>query len=185
MGPDDTVHLFEDAFDGDDEARNELLQRLRPRIVLWVAARMSPALRAKDEPDDLAQEVLIAVSKSFDRFDNREYPAFMGWLFTIAEHRIRDRVDYHKAKRRQPPEPVEGAAATTPSVIAVRNERIEHVREKLARLSQDYRDVIRLRLLQDLDCKQVAELMGRSENAVRVLYCRALKALGRELGGSA
>ena len=180
-----TRGLLGQALGGDSSARGGLLERLRPRVVLWAAARLSGKLRALLEPEDVAQEVLIAVSKSFDRFDNREYRAFLGWLFTIAEHRIRDRVDYHNAKSRQPPEPREGSADTTPSVIAVRNERVERVREAIERLPQDYKDVIRLRRFQELDCREVAELMGRSENAVRVLYCRAIKALGREMGGSA
>ena len=35
-----------------------LLERLRPRLVLWASARMSPGLRAKLEPEDAAQEIL-------------------------------------------------------------------------------------------------------------------------------
>ena len=65
--------------------------------------------------------------------------------------------------------------------MALLKERVDRVRGALTDLPDDYQEVIRLRRIQELSCAQVAEIMGRSENAVRVLYCRALKALGARL----
>ena len=175
-----TTQLLQAALDGEDEARGALLERLRPRIVLWAATRMSPALRAKVEPEDVAQEVLVAVHKSLDGFDHRNEKAFFGWVFRIAENRIRDLVDHFGAVKRQPPEP-RAFSQTSPSMAARRQEQVERIREAVEALAPDYREVIRLRRFQELDCAQVAEVMERSENAVRVLYCRALKALAQSM----
>jgi RNA polymerase sigma-70 factor (ECF subfamily) len=62
---------------------------------------------------------------------------------------------------------------------------VHRILEALDGLPPDYQEVIRLRRLQELDCRQVAEIMSRSENAVRVLYCRALKALSQRLKAEA
>jgi RNA polymerase sigma-70 factor (ECF subfamily) len=106
--------------------------------------------------------------------------AFYAWFFRIAENRIRDLVDYYGAKKRrgEAPRPL---THTTPAAAAVRSEQLIRVRTALGRLSDDYRRVIQLRRLEEREVAEVAALMERSENAVRILYCRALKALREEL----
>ena len=91
------------ALQGDGEARGELLERLRPRLVLWASTRMSPALRAGLDPEDAAQEVLLSVHKSLDQFRGDTAQAFRAWLFTVAENRLRDLADHAGALKRQPP----------------------------------------------------------------------------------
>lgn len=180
VGLDETAQLLAAAMEGEADARAALLERLRPRIVLWATTRMSPKLRAKVEPDDVAQEVLLAVHKGLDGFEVRDQPRFLAWLFRIAENRIKDLVDHFNAKKRRLPEP-RAFTQTSPSSAAVLREQVETMRRALDDLPEDYQQVIRLRRLEELDCRQVASIMDRSENAVRVLYCRALKALGQRL----
>lgn len=180
----ETRQLLDDALNGGDEARGALLERLRPRVVLWAATRLSPALRAKVEPEDVAQEILLAVHKALDGFESQGGRSFYAWLFRIGENRIRDLADHHGAKKRQTPEP-RSFSQTSPSGAVRRLEQVERLRSALDLLPPDYQEVIRLRRLQELDTPQVAEIMDRSENAVRVLYCRALKALAQELKAQA
>lgn len=132
------------------------------------------------EPEDLAQEILLGVHGSLDAFDGDSAGAFYGWVFRIAENRIRDAVDHFGALRRRP---VERAPrdATTPSVAAFRGEIVARVRDAVARLADDHREVVRMHLLEGRDVADVAQAMGRSPNAVRVLYCRALRALRTEV----
>jgi RNA polymerase sigma-70 factor (ECF subfamily) len=59
----------------------------------------------------------------------------------------------------------------------MREEALERMRDALTELSEDHAEVIRLRSLEGLSVAEVGERMERSENAVRILYCRALKAL--------
>ena len=60
-------------------------------------------------------------------------------------------------------------------------ETFQHVHRALETLSEDHQSVIRLRYLEERDVAEVAAIMERSENAVRILYCRALKALKKAL----
>ena len=94
MSDRDTRTLLLNALDGSKDARGDLLERLRPRIVLWASARLSADLRAKIEPEDVAQEVLLSVHKGLDAFDDTGEKPFFAWLFRVAENRIRDFVDY-------------------------------------------------------------------------------------------
>ena len=176
MSLDQTRELLSGALDGQQGAKGELLERVRPRVVLWVASRMSPALRAKIEPEDLAQEILLAVHKSWDGFRGANERSFFAWLFRIAENRIRDQVDHFGARKRQAV-PLLSFSQTSPSTRAARAELVVRIQDALQHLSEDYRKVIQLVRLEERAVADVAELMDRSPNAVRVLYCRALKAM--------
>jgi DNA-directed RNA polymerase specialized sigma24 family protein len=57
--------------------------------------------------------------------------------------------------------------STTPSRIAAHRERSEVLREALASLPDELRDVVRLRLFEDLTCEQVAERLGLGVSAVK------------------
>ena len=174
----DTYQLLELAVGGNSKAHGDLLERLRPRVVMWCAARMSPALRARVEPDDVAQEVLIGVHRHLPSFDGRGEKAFFGWLFRVAENRIRDLVDYHGALKRQAAPPV-SFSQTSPSMMAARTEAAQRIQEALAELPEDYRTVIQLRRIEERPLAEVAELMERTVDASRVMYWRAVKALKR------
>jgi RNA polymerase sigma-70 factor (ECF subfamily) len=57
-------------------------------------------------------------------------------------------------------------------------QRVEHC---LDRLPDDYRQVITLRYREDRPFDEIARLIGRSENAVRKLWFRAIERLQQEL----
>jgi RNA polymerase sigma-70 factor, ECF subfamily len=175
-----TRNLLHLAIDGNEAARGELLERMRPRLQLWVSGRLSPELRRLHDPEDVTQEILLALHKSLDGFRERTENSFYGWMFRVAENRIRDLADYVGAKKRQPV-PIVSLSQTTPSIAAIRSERFTHLHEALGNLSEDHRQVIRLRRLEEKSVAEVAEVMGRTENAVRILLTRAMAALGRTM----
>jgi RNA polymerase sigma-70 factor (ECF subfamily) len=184
MGTADTTGVLTLAFDGGDRELGDLLERIRPRLVMWASARLSPALRAKVEPEDVVQDVLTAVHRDFRAFTGREPGAFFKWVFTIGEHRIRDLVDHFGALKRRLPEP-QSFSQTSPSTAASRSEQVRRMMEALQRLSEEHRQAIVLLRIEERPASEVALVLGRSENACRILLCRAMKALAVELGGEA
>ena len=89
---------------------------------------------------------------------------------------MRDLADRAGAKKRRPI-PKGPVTQTTPASAAVRSESYVTALSAIASLRDDYRKVIQLLRLEERELSEVAEIMERSENAVRILYCRALKAL--------
>jgi RNA polymerase sigma-70 factor (ECF subfamily) len=173
----ETQILVERAAQGDELAAGDLLERVRPRLVLWCANRMSPKLRAKLQPEDVAQEVLIRLHRSLGTFrPHGGRRAFLGWMFTVAENRIRDLVDHHGALKRRTIVP-RSLSQTSPSVAAARKENIQLLREAMEDLSADHRSVLQLRRIEERDVEEVARLMKRSPGATHTLYWRALGAL--------
>jgi RNA polymerase sigma-70 factor, ECF subfamily len=72
------------------------------------------------------------------------------------------------------------ADVATPSQCAVVRERELKVAGLLERLPADYREVIVLRSLEERSYEEVAQRMGRSPGAVRILWVRALARLRNE-----
>src|SRR5207244_11199289 len=70
---------------------------------------------------------------------------------------------------------------SSPSQVAMRKERVLILADALGRLPDDHREVLVLRHLEGLDFPEVAERMGRSHGAVRVLRTRPLQKLRDEL----
>ena len=65
----------------------------------------------------------------------------------------------------------------SPSSIAARREQAVLLADALARLPADYREVFILRNLEHVAVDEIAARMGRSPNAVRKLWGRAMIAL--------
>jgi RNA polymerase sigma-70 factor (ECF subfamily) len=72
---------------------------------------------------------------------------------------------------------------SSPSAQAERRELAALVADQLARLPPHYRDVIVLRNLEGLAFEEVAQRMGRSPGAVRILWLRALNQLRQQHEG--
>ena len=177
--PEQTRSLLVNALDGDESAKGQLLERVRARLELWITTRLSPRLRSKVEAEDVVQETLLAVHKGLDGFEGDD-KAFLRWIFTIAENRIRDLADHFGAQKRKTLVPVD-RDQTTPSEGAAREEMAARVREALGRLDETHRQVVQLRRFEELEVPEIAKIMDRSENAVRIVYCRAIRALRDEM----
>ncbi len=65
----------------------------------------------------------------------------------------------------------------SPSQVAIASELRERVRNAIATLSPDYQEILRLRQEAHLTMREAAGRMGRSEDAVKKLYARAIARL--------
>ena len=69
------------------------------------------------------------------------------------------------------------STTTSPSQQAAQHEQQVVLADMLNELPADYREVIILRNLEELPHSEVAQRMGRTEGAVRMLWVRALQEL--------
>lgn len=133
--------------------------------------------------DDLVGEIFLGVVRSLSRFDGDE-SAFRAWVFTIAHHQVIDD-RRRRQRRRTDPAATETLEAHLPAV-AVESEAVERLTAEevsalLGRLTDEQRQVMTLRLIAGLTLPEIAEVIGRSENATKALQHRALAALRRQL----
>jgi RNA polymerase sigma-70 factor (ECF subfamily) len=170
------AELIAQAKAGQIEAFGELYQRYLEPIYRYVRIRVAEDSIA----EDLTELVFLRAFEALDRYKERGKP-FSAFLYQVARNLLVDH--YRQQKKEVPLEAADHMVATesTADEHVIRGERIEMLQRALADLRADYQEVIRLRVILALPTATVAEWMGRSEGAVRVLLHRALSAMRERL----
>jgi RNA polymerase sigma-70 factor (ECF subfamily) len=177
-----------------------LLEGRRPQLLAYIERRLGAALRRKVEPLDIYQETAIAALNAWPSLDLGTRDPF-GWLCQVAEQRI---VDVHRrfAARKRSSDREVSANATPPdasrelidllagsltsaSQALARNERQVKLDAAVAQLPEESRDVLRWRYVEGLPTKEIAEKIGKTDGAVRVMLTRTLHKLQQILGPEA
>ena len=138
-------------------------------------------LRGAAEAEDIASQVFEVAFSRADRFDYRGVP-IEAWLIGIARNLVRDHVK--KLVRRGPEEElVEAVDPAGPDEVS--GVDLHHdLAAAMHALTEDQQTVLSLRFLLDKSVAETAQLMERSEDAVKNLQRRALAAMHRALAGS-
>jgi RNA polymerase sigma-70 factor (ECF subfamily) len=192
MVPGHTADLLQRAKAGSPDAVNALYERYAGRLLALIRLRMGRDLRARVESRDVLQASLLKSLQHLDELKGTDAPSLMAWLARIAEHEIRDRVDYHQRQRRDaarevPLEDDTPVAALSRSALSrvIFGERAQQLEDALESLSPEHREVIVLRKLEERSFAEVGRRMGRSEDACRMLLARAMTALTLRLSAIA
>lgn len=160
--------------DGDERAFEELFRRYAP-IVLGMVRR---ALRDEELAREITQHTFFRLHGA--RGDFHQGSRVRPWLLTIAMNLVREH--WRRQKRRPHVDlDLDTRAAPAPEKSALELEqRSEAVHAALAKLPSSQREVVELHYFEERPYKEVAEILGTSEGAVRVRAHRAyttLKAL--------
>jgi RNA polymerase sigma-70 factor (ECF subfamily) len=180
--------------DGDEAAARELFERHLPALRSKARARLPAALRGKVGASDVVQEAWLAAFLDLAGFEDRGDGSFAAWLRTILERRVADEVRRHAgAKKRDARREVrlvtEAARLepdrrqATPSVEVRDAEEKVRLRAIVDSLSEDYATVIRLVHQEGLTLVEAGARMGRTPDATRKLYSRAMVRLADRIGG--
>lgn len=165
------------AVQGDRTAIESLLGELRPMVVRYCRARLGRVSGQYHIADDVAQEVCIAVLSALPRYRDMGRP-FASFVFGIASHKVADalRSSVRSAVPTQdlPDGPDDGPG---PEETVVRYIEVEYARRLLARLPDNQRELLLLRVVSGLSAEETGNVLGMSPGAVRVAQHRALARL--------
>ena len=164
---------------GDPHAVEELFRELQPRLLRFLRSQESRAA------DDIAADVWLAVATGISRFDG-DWPDFRAWVFAIARRRL---ADHRRTGARRRTDVVDAEvfehhhADDAPDEEALDKISAQQAATLIASvLTGDQAEVLLLRVLADLDVDQVAHIMQRTPNWVRVTQHRAVRTLAKRLG---
>ncbi len=184
-----------DARAGSPEALGNALEAHRRYLLLVAEKELAPDLRAKGGASDLVQETFIEAQRDFEQFRGESGDEFRGWLRRILLHnlgaftrRFRDcgmrdvgrEVGLLGNGSEGQPVEVLAAESATPSAVAMAHEQSVALQGALDRLPGEYGRVIRLRYDDNLTFEQIGQEMGRSPEAARKLWARAMDCLREE-----
>jgi RNA polymerase sigma-70 factor (ECF subfamily) len=195
--PEESADLAEQAARGDAGAMQTLLAMHLVSLRAFVRLRVGADLRRRASCSDLVQSVCREILAQAHRFQHPSESAFRRWLYTTAMRKISDRADHWRAEKRDAGREQalssQGDAGllrrygsfSTPSQHAIAREEVERVERAFEQLADEQREVITLAYVAGLSRADIAEEMGRSEGAVRVLLHRSLARLSEILGNPA
>ncbi|MBI5850758.1 MAG: sigma-70 family RNA polymerase sigma factor [Planctomycetes bacterium] len=186
-GPPDTktLELLARLHEDDTAAWGELYGLYRDELLLAIRLNLGERLRSCLESEDVLQSAALEAFRALPRFEYRGKGSLRAYLHRVVLNTIRDRADYFTARRRQRSVPLtdsiaDGLATDEPRYRdAPRYERLE---KAMTTLPEEMRTVIVLRRIHGLSSKEAAERMGRSDDATRKLYSRAMARLAMALG---
>jgi RNA polymerase sigma-70 factor (ECF subfamily) len=166
---------------GDDTAF-EAVVRMHGGRLLSVARRL---LGNDEDARDTVQEAFLRAYKAIHTFEARAQ--LSTWLHRIV---VNTALMSLRRRRRQPTESLDDllpnfvsdghqavASRDWSDALLERKETAALVREAIAKLPDQYREVLVLRDIEDRDTAEAAELLGTTPNAVKVRLHRARQAL--------
>lgn len=175
--------LVRRAHDGDQAAVNELFARYLPRLQRWAHGRLPSWARGSLDTHDLVQDTFMQVLKRLDQFEPRHEGAFQGYLRQALFNRVRDEI--RRVQRRGTSDPLDpDSPATDPSPLeeAIGQETLERYEAALARLKDDDREAIILRVELGYPYSEIVMALGKpSVAAAHMAVSRALVRLAQEM----
>ena len=192
--------LLDEARHGSDAAIGSLFESARAYLLFLANKELPRGLQAKFGASDLVQETAIEAHRDFQRFAGSTPEEFYAWLRSILQNNLRDAVRrYEVSQKRDVAKETRLASLTDrrdngqtavswphdrsrpPDGSIIRREDAAKVEAVLARLPDDYRIVLRMRYWDGLSFQQIGDRFGRSAEAVRKLWYRAVQKLQDEL----
>ncbi len=166
--------LVEQFRSGDRRAFNQLVRKYQ-KSVFYMALRY---VNNDADASDIAQKAFVRAYKSMDGF--RGDSMFKTWLLRIT---INLSLNHIRDNRREQPTDIDDlrddALSRNPTGAhrVIRSEESQALRNAIQALPQKQRMVLELRIYDELPFREVARLVGCSENAAKVNFHHAVKKL--------
>lgn len=168
--------LIKKAQKGEAEAFGELYDQYLPKIYRFVRVKVSQ----REEAEDLTHQAFLNAWKNIGQYSPQGH-TFGTWLYRIARNVVTDH--YRRTSTAQEIElketilPAQIKIDTNPAPDELLDEHIRQDRifRAIRHLKEGEQDVLIMRFIEDMSIKEVAEVLGKTESAVKVMQHRALK----------
>ncbi len=161
------------AAQADPTAFAALYEDYAPRVFGYLYSRV----RIHSEAEELTAQTFLAALEQLPRYKHQG--RFAAWLFAIARNKAAD------SFRARPTEQLETAheiAGDTDILQDVaQREQLRALQAHIAALPDDQAELLQLRFVADLSFAEIAEVLGRTEGAVKKSIYRCLDRLQRQL----
>jgi len=168
------VNLVVQAANGNTNAFGDLYIIFVEKIYRYVFYH----IKSKTDAEDITEEVFLKAWRAISSCRGKEN-AFSSWLYRIAHNQL---VDEIRKRQRRPSLELDKVESISDPVNSVeRHSEQQELLELIDRLPSNQKRVIFLKFIEGMGYREIANIMGKSEGALRVLQMRALAALRKEL----
>lgn len=184
------------AREGSVSAVGQLLDHYRPYLLHTANAEIPSELAAKVAPSDVVQDACLQATRDFPQFRGRTEVELRAWLRRILLHNLKDvQKRFQATQKRDVAREVASPTISgrsdavgspvcperSPSALAAARESLAALERAMAELDEDHRRAIQLRHFDRKSFKQIGEALGRSEDAARKLWGRAIDKLAEAM----
>lgn len=152
---------------------SELYERYVEKIYSFIFLKVS----SREEAEDLTSEVFFKAYEKINTFSEVEGATFKSWLYKIAYNKV---IDYYRSQK-------EWASLDEIDNFVFIEENIwNHIDNKdklkevfnfVRTLKKEHREVIVMRIWEDLSYKEIAEITGLTENNCKKIVSRNIKTI--------
>jgi RNA polymerase sigma-70 factor (ECF subfamily) len=155
----------------DANAFGILYERYVDRIYSYIVYRTGDA----NEAEDLTARVFFRALARIGDYRQRGAP-FAAWLYRIAHNLV---ANWHRDRSRHPSVRLDdaltlAAQGASPHQLAEQSDDARRLLDAMRRLPDERQQILLLKHLDDLSNLEIAQILGRSEGAIKSLYHRTL-----------
>ncbi len=170
--------LLEQAKAYDVNALAEIYDHYEAKIYSYIYHRVG----SQPVAQDLTSQVFLRVLEAI-QYQRAWDSSFSGWLYRIAHNLV---IDHYRRRGRDTQVPIDDlpmlpSHSEGPEHAAERALTAASLRNAINRLTEEQAQVVTLRFLEGLSITEVAELMGKTEGAIKAMQYRAVTSLRRLL----
>jgi len=166
---DELASLIQKAKHNDEAALAKLCSYVYGHIYAFLYYRVSQP----EDAEDLTGEVVLKIVKGL----KHQRGNFHAWIYRIARNRLIDFYRQRAVRSEISMNNVPQRELTKSEDFSKQIMTREKLRKGLQQLTDDQRQVIILKFIEGYDNQEVAQIVGKSVGAVKVLQFRALRAL--------
>lgn len=176
----ENLELLERAKRGDTQAFGQIYDLYADRIFKYIRFKIQALMQA----EDILQEVFIRAWRGMPTLKITPEMNFQAWMYKIAQNTVNDhlRKIYRSPETQELDEnlPVYQSGSFQEELDQKGDLKI--IKEAFNLLPAQYKEILELRYIQDLNIDEVCKITGKTNLAVRLAQHRALKQLRKILG---
>jgi RNA polymerase sigma-70 factor, ECF subfamily len=172
---------------GDAVDIGRLLESFRPYLAAIAREELPSDLGGKLGASDVVQDTIIKGLERFPQFEGTTREEFARWLRAILRNHLANVIEAWNAQKRDVSREQPGnsgiadSSRTSPSSALLSREEWERLESALSILPDESRTVILLRHRDDRTFAQIGAAIGKSEEAARKIWVRAVERLQHAL----
>ena len=128
----------------------------------------------KETAEDLTSQTFIKALENINNYREQEGARFSSWLYRIARNKVIDHYRTKKENLRLEDIWEVSDEADLEFDIDVR-ERLSEIKKYLLQLTKEQREIVIMRVWDELSYQEIAEIIGKNEAACKMAFSRAIK----------
>ena len=164
--------------DGDNSGLRDLIEEYRLPLQMFILS----IVKNNETAEEAAIETFVKLASKRPRYTGKA--AFKTWLFRIGRNTAVDMLRKERKTNAVNIEDINEPVSVQPSPedLYIKEERNRQLVLSMKKLKSEYYTVLWLRYFEDMQVKEIASVIKKSEGNTKVLLSRAREALKNQLG---